>query len=217
MLLRRGRRTHRWIRQAPRPPANPKTELVESGHMSTAHRPDAHSAAGSGLEIGRLVSPLQGGSLPSRPDRDRSAQRFRVGGPIGRGVRGKDEPGRRRLSTPDRVLEIPITSSSGASLHPSCWSGRRDSNPRPQPWQGCALPTEPRPPVRVPIVATPLSRTRRGCPHPRQPASLPGDPVQSQGPPRRTAALTSSANASDTWDARWFTSGTRSRQPRIPT
>ena len=21
-------------------------------------------------------------------------------------------------------------------------SGRRDSNPRPQPWQGCALPTE---------------------------------------------------------------------------
>ncbi len=24
-------------------------------------------------------------------------------------------------------------------------SGRRDSNPRPQPWQGCALPAEPRP------------------------------------------------------------------------
>ena len=22
------------------------------------------------------------------------------------------------------------------------WSGKRDSNPRPQPWQGCALPTE---------------------------------------------------------------------------
>ena len=26
-------------------------------------------------------------------------------------------------------------------------SGRRDSNPRPQPWQGCALPTEPLPRV----------------------------------------------------------------------
>ena len=25
------------------------------------------------------------------------------------------------------------------------WSGRRDSNSRPQPWQGCALPTELRP------------------------------------------------------------------------
>ena len=23
-----------------------------------------------------------------------------------------------------------------------CVSGKRDSNPRPQPWQGCALPTE---------------------------------------------------------------------------
>ena len=22
------------------------------------------------------------------------------------------------------------------------WSGKRDLNPRPQPWQGCALPTE---------------------------------------------------------------------------
>ncbi len=27
------------------------------------------------------------------------------------------------------------------------WSGRRDSNPRPSPWQGDALPTEPRPRV----------------------------------------------------------------------
>src|SRR4030081_3159953 len=25
------------------------------------------------------------------------------------------------------------------------WSGRRDSNPRPSPWQGDALPAEPRP------------------------------------------------------------------------
>src|SRR5207245_672652 len=28
---------------------------------------------------------------------------------------------------------------------PTSWSGRRDSNPRPSPWQGDALPTEPRP------------------------------------------------------------------------
>src|SRR6516162_9874306 len=27
------------------------------------------------------------------------------------------------------------------------WSGRRDSNPRPSPWQGDALPTEPLPPA----------------------------------------------------------------------
>src|SRR5688572_11134523 len=29
--------------------------------------------------------------------------------------------------------------------HGLFWSGRRDSNPRPPPWQGGALPTEPRP------------------------------------------------------------------------
>ena len=28
------------------------------------------------------------------------------------------------------------------------WSGQRGSNPRPQPWQGCALPTEPCPLAR---------------------------------------------------------------------
>src|SRR5205085_721815 len=33
-----------------------------------------------------------------------------------------------------------------ASVSPGdSWSGRRDSNPRPPPWQGGALPTEPRP------------------------------------------------------------------------
>jgi hypothetical protein len=30
---------------------------------------------------------------------------------------------------------------AGASLD-AIWSGKRDSNSRPQPWQGCALPTE---------------------------------------------------------------------------
>ena len=36
------------------------------------------------------------------------------------------------------------TPKGGPYLH-SCWSGRRDSNPRPSPWQGDALPAEPRP------------------------------------------------------------------------
>ena len=29
---------------------------------------------------------------------------------------------------------------SGVDVHMDNWSGRRDSNPRLQPWQGCALP-----------------------------------------------------------------------------
>jgi len=40
---------------------------------------------------------------------------------------------------PDGGLDIP------AGQRHFLWSGRRDSNPRPPPWQGGALPTEPRP------------------------------------------------------------------------
>ncbi len=48
-------------------------------------------------------------------------------------------------------------------------SGKRDSNPRPQPWQGCALPTELFPHLRMPILAfAPQGRNRI-----RRPASAP--------------------------------------------
>ncbi len=41
------------------------------------------------------------------------------------------------------------------------WSGRRDSNPRPSPWQGDALPTEPRPRMGLTLAAEhPGSRSR---------------------------------------------------------
>src|SRR5207253_4404676 len=42
----------------------------------------------------------------------------------------------------------PNCDPAGRCDPPKCsltWSGRRDSNPRPPPWQGGALPTEPRP------------------------------------------------------------------------
>src|SRR2546426_4480274 len=58
-------------------------------------------------------------------------------------------------------------------------SGKRDSNPRPQPWQGCALPTElfpravgqsnrsvgffvPPPPLTAPVPPVPPVQWRRG-------------------------------------------------------
>src|SRR6266511_2250164 len=47
------------------------------------------------------------------------------------------------------------------------WSGRRDSNPRPPPWQGGALPTEPRP--RVPGRTGPIES--RGCRRGLQPTA----------------------------------------------
>src|SRR3972149_11412330 len=35
-----------------------------------------------------------------------------------------------------------LRSNGSRCVQKNKWSGRRDSNPRPQPWQGCALPTE---------------------------------------------------------------------------
>ena len=43
------------------------------------------------------------------------------------------------------VAEPGTSRPGGAEVQPLNWSGRRDSNPRPSPWQGDALPTEPRP------------------------------------------------------------------------
>src|SRR5256886_15260349 len=44
------------------------------------------------------------------------------------------------------------------------WSGRRDSNPRPPPWQGGALPTEPRPRVRPEFTSGPGRSEPPGAP-----------------------------------------------------
>ena len=41
---------------------------------------------------------------------------------------------------PLKVACIPISPPAQGLLN--LLSGKRDSNPRPQPWQGCALPTE---------------------------------------------------------------------------
>ncbi len=64
---------------------------------------------------------------------------------------------------------------------PLTWSGRRDSNPRPQPWQGCALPAEPRPREGLTLAVgrprPPGSRT----PHPGRPRPRPvvsGSPAE---------------------------------------
>src|SRR5919204_6129802 len=62
--------------------------------------------------------------------------------PLGKGILS---PSRLPLSPPG-----PTESETGAAaalpflddVCDSAQSGKRDSNPRPQPWQGCALPTE---------------------------------------------------------------------------
>ncbi len=56
------------------------------------------------------------------------------------------EPGVKALQA--SALPLGYVSGCKGPAHRPCeteWSGQRDSNPRPQPWQGCALPTEPCP------------------------------------------------------------------------
>ena len=58
-----------------------------------------------------------------------------------------------------------------------CVSGKRDSNPRPQPWQGCALPTELFPLVQLQEVKRRrLELPRHNCHYPLKVARLPIPP-----------------------------------------
>ncbi len=47
--------------------------------------------------------------------------------------------------TPYQNGRVRLYRDSVDCLVETMWSGRRDSNPRPAPWQGAALPTEPLP------------------------------------------------------------------------
>ncbi|VXC27437.1 conserved hypothetical protein [Burkholderia sp. 8Y] len=40
------------------------------------------------------------------------------------------------------LFPVPLRSRAACTEDFKTWSGRRVSNSRPQPWQGCALPTE---------------------------------------------------------------------------
>jgi hypothetical protein len=65
------------------------------------------------------------------------------------------------------------------------WSGRRDSNPRPPPWQGGALPTEPRPRGSSGYQGPRADRKRRQRvpvePNPPSPRCDPGSSATSTG------------------------------------
>src|SRR5664280_2618128 len=72
----------------------------------------------------------------------------RPGAPAG-GSGDAGWPSRIRTSVHGSKVRCPTArrraSGTRAALFGSEWSGRRDSNPRPSPWQGDALPTEPLP------------------------------------------------------------------------
>lgn len=53
-------------------------------------------------------------------------------------------PGRGALRSqvPSPLIRRHTKRGKNLSVSSLFWSGKRDSDPRPQPWQGCALPTE---------------------------------------------------------------------------
>ena len=87
----------------------------------------------------------------------------------------------RRLCRP-----LPRLSATPPSHRVGPPSGRRDSNPRPSPWQGDALPTEPRPHVAGPR-RLPATLGTLADPHQERPTtSVPPCPRDPRGPQRHT-------------------------------
>ncbi len=125
-------------------------------HVSARHRPlpgcvmwPATMARGARRGSSRLLRVSNGGGD--------DGNRTRVNGFADRSLttrarrRAAGCPARIRTSVHGSKVRCPTTRRRGTeSAGPSRakkWSGRRDSNPRPSPWQGDALPTEPLPPV----------------------------------------------------------------------
>jgi hypothetical protein len=122
-----------------------KPSTTPPSYATNAKRAATDSAALFQYWSGRRVSnsrpqPWQGCALPTELL------------PLGVQIvwrRGSESNRPRRLCRPlhNRFATSPeetVTKiNSGVTrCHPEFWSGRRVSNSRPQPWQGCALPTE---------------------------------------------------------------------------
>ena len=112
-------RAERW-------PLGTDLEYQDASRRGAIQRPSSRRAAfkrepSPGMRIGR----------PSLRGMNTAAARQT---PIGSRC-GSRNSSRKML---DRLIGIDKPPRAGATVRE--WSGRRDSNPRPQPWQGCALP-----------------------------------------------------------------------------
>src|SRR2546421_8148119 len=79
------------------------------------------------------------------------------------------------------MTALPPSHGALQTKNPACagftgiWSGKRGSNPRPQPWQGCALPTELFPRARPNLTAQWGCFLPTGCPPDRPRARSGGE------------------------------------------
>ena len=117
-------------------------EPVNRGFADLRVKP-LHHVAGDDRHRGRLLD-RQAVERFGWPSRIRtSVHGSKVRCPTAR-RRAIDRP-HRRTGRPDQPIRFCRGTVEG-------WSGRRDSNPRPSPWQGDALPTEPLPLADAPDV-----------------------------------------------------------------
>ena len=169
---------------------------------SGAHQPARHRRTGQGRRPGAVRTRFAVAEvIPTATFGSVHRRRGGVGGHRRRTDGGSTEDPARAIDARRQGPDMEQRPPKG----PLTWSGRRDSNPRPQPWQGCALPAEPRP-REAPTVAvgTAAQAGSSACHH-------------GTGRSRRPASATSSARASSMAPASSATSGTRSQQAWMPT
>jgi hypothetical protein len=124
-------------------------------HWRDVGAPGGRESRPSGLPVGPPFDADDRGSLRPTDRKHGRGDRLPAGTfPVQWGPNGDQEgpaPLVRRKKGPKRA----------ADLH-FLWSGRRDSNPRPPPWQGGALPAEPRPRGTHSTKPPPTARTWPG-------------------------------------------------------
>src|SRR5688500_895803 len=108
------------------PPWPPAMAMAPDLNCVSAHGAEGGNRTPTALADQRILSPLRLPVPPPRPHHRRPRHREAASGfePLNRGFA---DLRLNHLATPPHVA---LTK----------WSGKRDSNPRPQPWQGCALP-----------------------------------------------------------------------------
>ena len=128
-----------------RPASMPRFgELARENHVVSCD--SLGTSGGSASAGGRgpyLPATASEATEPGRPDLDGSStgRRSRESGDAPQDLaaiseRGDGSPWNARVRTARRRPNIAFVGERGAARFR--WSGRRDSNPRPQPWQGCA-------------------------------------------------------------------------------
>ncbi len=95
-------------------------------------------------KINKMIIQMRPGHPGTRAGRGRA----RAGAAINTACRARSAAeGRRRPESNRRTRICSPLRDHSATTPEGTWSGKRGSNSRPQPWQGCALPTELFPPA----------------------------------------------------------------------